>query len=58
VPLRRRRLVSSRQVRVEALRRSSREIVDGLRFNRRAISRTPSFCARHIAMSSRSGKDK
>jgi len=43
---------------VDALRRNSREIVEGDRFSRRAISRTPSFCARQMAMSSRSAKDR
>jgi len=32
---------SKRYVRVDALRRNSLEIVDAARFNRRAISRTP-----------------
>jgi len=45
-------------VRVEALRRSSRQIVDGARPSRRAISRTPAFCARQTAMLSRSAKDR
>src|SRR3954469_9425496 len=44
--------------RVAALRRSSREIVDGARFSRRAISRTPCRCARQIAISSRSANDR
>ena len=43
---------------MDALRRNSREIVDGDRFSRRAISRTPSFWACQMAMSSRSAKDK
>jgi hypothetical protein len=43
---------------VAALRRSSREIVDGDLPRRRAISRTPSFCACQIATSSRSENDK
>jgi Metallo-beta-lactamase superfamily len=43
---------------VDALRRSSREIVDGDRPTRRAISRTPSPCARKIAISSRSANDR
>jgi transposase InsO family protein len=45
-------------VRVEALRRSSREIVDGERPIRRAISRTPSDWACKIAISSRSANDR
>jgi hypothetical protein len=43
---------SSRHVPVDAWRRSSREIVGGDRPSRRAISRTPTFCARQTAMSS------
>ena len=43
-------------LRVAALRRSSREIVDGARPRRRAISRTPRPPARHSALSSRSAK--
>jgi len=43
---------------VEALRRSSRETVDGARPSRRAISRTPAPWARHKAMSSRSPEDR
>ena len=45
-------------LRVDALRRNSREIVDGERFNRWAISRTPSRWACKIAISSRSAKDR
>jgi hypothetical protein len=45
-------------LRVDALRRSSLEIVEGARPIQRAISRTPNFCARRIAISSRSAKDK
>src|SRR3954467_15266847 len=45
-------------LRVAALRRSSREIVDGARFSWRAISRTPCRCARQIAISSRSANDR
>src|SRR4051812_21626642 len=45
-------------LRVAALRRSSREIVDGARSSRRAISRTPCCCARQIAISSRSANDR
>src|SRR5215213_3529623 len=45
-------------LRVAALRRSSREIVDGARSSRRAISRTPCRCARQIAISSRSANDR
>src|SRR4051812_6025342 len=45
-------------LRVAALRRSSREIVDGARLSRRAISRTPCRCARQIAISSRSANDR
>ena len=41
-----------------AVRRSSREIVDGARSSRRAISRTPCRCARQIAISSRSANDR
>jgi hypothetical protein len=43
---------------VAALRRSSREIVDGDRPNCRAISRTPQPVARNSAISSRSANDK
>jgi hypothetical protein len=49
---------SSRSPRVPALRRSSREIVDGARPVRFAISRTPHPPARKIAISSRSANDK
>lgn len=42
--------------RVAALRRSSREIVPGSRPRARAMSRTPLFLARRIAISSRSAK--
>jgi hypothetical protein len=42
--------------RVAALRRSSREIVDGARPKRRATSRTPRPPARPSAISSRSAK--
>jgi hypothetical protein len=45
-------------VRVAALRRSSREIVDADRPSRRAISRTPHPWARKIAISSRSENDR
>src|SRR5215212_7877010 len=45
-------------LRVAALRRSSREIVDGARSSRRAISRTPCLCARQSAISSRSANDR
>src|SRR3954465_10162613 len=45
-------------LRVAALRRSSREIVDGARSSRRAISRSPYRCARQIAISSRSANDR
>jgi hypothetical protein len=45
-------------VHVEALRRTSREIVDGLRPRRRAISRPPKPYTRQIAMSSRSEHDR
>ena len=41
-----------------ASRRSSREIVDGARPNRRAISQTPAPYALNIAISSRSSNDK
>lgn len=44
--------------RVAALRRSSLEMVDADRPNRRPISRTPASCARINAMSSRSANDK
>lgn len=58
VPLRDRCLVVQVYVRVEALRRSSREIFDGSRPVRRAISRAPCPWALSIAMSSRSGNDR
>ena len=45
-------------LRVAALRRSSREIVDAARPSRRAIPRTPWPCARHSAISSRSANDR
>src|SRR3954464_9279426 len=45
-------------LRVAALRRSSREMVDGARSSRRAISRTPCRCARQMAISSRSANDR
>src|SRR3954447_14363891 len=45
-------------LRVAALRRSSREIVDGARSSRRAIWRTPCRCARQSAISSRSANDR
>src|SRR3954464_4719807 len=45
-------------LRVAALRRSSREIVDGARSSRRAISRTPCRCARQIAIPSRAANDR
>ncbi len=45
-------------LRVAALRRSSRETVDADRPICRAISRTPSPCARKIASSSRSPSDR
>ena len=44
--------------RVAALRRSSREIVEGGRPSVRAIARTPSPCPRSSAMSSRSANDR
>jgi len=44
--------------RVAALRRSSRETVDGERLSRRAISRTPRRCERKIAITSRSENDR
>jgi hypothetical protein len=44
-------------LRVAAFRRSSREIVDGARARRRAISRTLKFWACSRAISSRSAKD-
>ena len=43
---------------VDAFRRTSREIVDGDGPSRRAISRTPTSCARQIEMSSRSRNDR
>ena len=49
---------SSPPPRVAAFRRSSREIVDGDRLTRLAISRTPHPRARKIAISSRSANDK
>lgn len=49
---------SNRPLRVAALRVSSREIVDGLRSRRRAISRTPTLRARSNPISSRSTNDK
>ncbi len=49
---------SRRYVRVEALRPSSREIVEGSRPRRRAISRTPICWACKTAMSSRSTNDR
>jgi hypothetical protein len=49
---------SKRKVRVEALRRNSLEIVDGDRFSRRAIARTPTRWARRIAISSRSANER
>src|ERR671917_1321061 len=49
---------SSPPLRVAALRRSSRETVDAARPSRRATSRTPSPCARHSAISSRSTSDR
>jgi len=49
---------SSRPPRVAAFRRSSREIVDGDRAVRLAISRTPHPPARKTAISSRSANDK
>ena len=45
-------------LRVAALRRSSREIVDADRPTCRAISRMPAPCARRIASSSRSANDR
>jgi hypothetical protein len=45
-------------LRVDALRRSSLEIVDPDRPSRRAIPRTPTRCACRIAISSRSLNDK
>src|SRR5437588_4363193 len=45
-------------LRVAALRRSSREIVDADRPICRAIARTPAHCARRIASSSRSASDR
>ena len=49
---------SSRYVRVDALRRNSREIVDGDRPSRRAIARTPVPWPCAIAISSRSAQDR
>ncbi len=49
---------SSTPPRVAAFRRSSREIVDGDRAARLAISRTPQPRACKIAISSRSANDK
>jgi hypothetical protein len=49
---------SSPPLRVAALRRSSREIVDAVHPRCRAISRTPRPCARHSAISSRSANDR
>ena len=43
---------------VAALRRSSRETVDGALRTRRAMSRTPAPCALRIAISSRSAKGR
>src|SRR4051794_4121960 len=45
-------------LRVAALRRSSREIVDAARPSRRAVSRTPQPRARNSASSSRSANDR
>src|SRR5215212_7569152 len=49
---------ASPPLRVAALRRSSREIVDAARPSRRAVSRTPQPRARNSAMSSRSANDR
>src|SRR3954452_18949977 len=49
---------SSPPLRVAALRRSSREIVDAARPSRRAVSRTPQPRARNSASSSRSANDR
>jgi len=49
---------SSRPHRVAALRRNSRQIVDGDRPSRLAVSRTPTPWALRIAISSRSANDK
>src|SRR3954452_9104158 len=49
---------SSPPLRVAALRRNSREIVDAARPSRRAISRMPWPCARHSAISSRSANTR
>jgi hypothetical protein len=49
---------SSSASRVAALRRSSREIVDGSRPSLRAISRTQTSCARGIASCSSSGNGR
>lgn len=50
--------VSKRPLRVAALRRNSREIVDGERPTARAISLTLPPQARRIAISSRSANDR
>src|SRR3954464_14085657 len=49
---------SSPPLRVAALRRNSREIVDAARPSRRAISRMPWPCARHSPISSRSANTR
>ena len=49
---------ASPPLRVAALRRNSREIVDAARPSRRAISRMPWPCARHSAISSRSANTR
>src|SRR3954452_8329312 len=49
---------SSPPLRVAALRRNSREIVDAARPSRRAISLMPWPCARHSAISSRSANTR
>src|SRR5215218_2673518 len=49
---------ASPPLRVAALRRSSREIVDAARPRRRAVSRTPQPRARNSASSSRSANDR
>ena len=49
---------SSPPLRVAALRRSSREIVDAARPSRRAISRTPCLWTRNRAICSRSENDR